>query len=560
MKEVGGDMQNPELWVGIPLVAIRERECCMDIVQRIGPLARCMSADTARVFFKSSHHWKNALVLFVDLILNLVSIGRTDGRTSSYSVADKENKRVMNTLFRHNEGLLSSIVQWGFWGEEYRPDIANLFGVEDCKLVAAKGSSITQLLLADALERHDESNMFCLTNNGMNLVRSVGSTSIISKDYDPECMVSYVENYIRYVKAAGVTTSREYRRYEITIRILVEDAQCIDRGVINQLIDLGSGMTEFNMAEFMVKTSFTLLFKFKQEVEGQYQQSDSRIATAVRAGLIEMCLGYIEQFETHESFGVIQSDHDRSMKDYIEDIFIAIHLISFHQKSWKAIRHKRCCIEQELLRLEKKIDVKCKRPLDLVRSILNLNGSYCCHCNKSLGRTEVKLCNGCHRMTYCSEACQKEDWLNGHNVTCCSSPTTENIGQFQGRIQPETLPDEDSVKLKDLEININMIQLKLFLDNSKTILRQADSLGIPLCDCIVNFDLSQCPLGVTTHEYTHYYNDPEMKKGFENTRSKDNITCFYTSFIACTDTFLSHQKFFPHDWLSKQSGKEGSAT
>ena len=69
-------------------------------------------------------------------------------------------------------------------------------------------------------------------------------------------------------------------------------------------------------------------------------------------------------------------------------------------------------------------------------------------------------------MTYCSKACQKGDWLNGHIVTCNKEYTEEQSGQFQGRLFPEALQENEraAAKMKELEINITMVQLKLFLD------------------------------------------------------------------------------------------------
>lgn len=95
---------------------------------------------------------------------------------------------------------------------------------------------------------------------------------------------------------------------------------------------------------------------------------------------------------------------------------------------------------------------------------------------------------GCHGMVYCSRACQKEDWLNGgHKLACCKSFTYDLAGQFQGRCVPLTEPENEraATKMKELETNLNMIQLRLFVDNSETILSQAKALGLPLYDCIL---------------------------------------------------------------------------
>ena len=162
-------------------------------------------------------------------------------------------------------------------------------------------------------------------------------------------------------------------------------------------------------------------------------------------------------------------------------------------------------------------------------------------------------------MSYCSRACQKEDWLNGHKLTCCKTSTTELAGQYQGRIKPMVTPEDEkkASKLKELEVNMNMIQLKLFIDHKESILNQTEDLELPLCDCVVMFDLGYCPLEVTTHKYTEFYNNPELKRGFEESRSKDNVTCFFVSCIydGSLDEGqiprLQIQRLFPHSWLSK---------
>jgi len=115
--------------------------------------------------------------------------------------------------------------------------------------------------------------------------------------------------------------------------------------------------------------------------------------------------------------------------------------------------------------------------------------------------------------------------------------------------------------MKELETNLNMIQLRLFVDNSETILSQAEALGLPLYDCIVKFDLRECPPIVELYKYTEAYQTPEQKTWFEDTRSKEYITCAYTSSIHNGDEssqILGLQRFFPLEWLSEQCGRHSS--
>ena len=234
-------------------------------------------------------------------------------------------------------------------------------------------------------------------------------------------------------------------------------------------------------------------------------------------------------------------------------------------KSAKAIRSKKNCIEEKLMQLGQNTKIsnndKCKELLDMVRAILDINGAYCCRCNKSLDKKGIKQCNGCNRMAYCSKACQREDWLNGHILACNKQYTHEQAGQFQGRIWPVREPESEraAAKLEALEQNFNMIQLKLFFDNSGSILRQARSLAIPLYDCVVHFDLRHCPPTVEVMRYTEHFEQPERIKCFEDTRSRKNITCIYISSIfngellaSGVSPFMAMQRFYPQEWLSKK--------
>lgn len=237
--------------------------------------------------------------------------------------------------------------------------------------------------------------------------------------------------------------------------------------------------------------------------------------------------------------------------------------VSLHQKTARAISSKKERISEILTRLEEKdTDNQYKQLLDMVRSILDINGSHCCRCNKSLEKTDAKVCNGCHRMAYCSRACQKEDWANGHELTCnkkCTEFEIGQVGQFQGRIMPIEVPDNNervAAKSKDLEMNISMVQLQVFLQHSDTILSQASSLDIPLADCYVFFDLRCCPHTAEVKSYTEVFDTPEEQRMFEESRSSEHIICRYISSLFVgelidkeQDQNVVMQKLYPHEWL-----------
>jgi len=376
-------------------------------------------------------------------------------------------------------------------------------------------------------------------------------------------MTSCVAGVVRRLKAVN--------QREVVFGVLhrlVNGADCVDKGVITEIIDLGTNyIADYDDALGVGTLSLEMVHQDSVIVN---QPNDTRASCAIRTGLIEMCLGFIEQFSEHESFHDNDelsmnnsSEIDVPMYTVIECIFQSINNVSLHQKTAKAIRSKKSSAEKKLVRLEgdKRISNKpeSKKLLDMVRSILNLSGSYCCRCNKSLTRTEVKQCNGCIHMTYCSRACQREDWLNGHSVTCCESYSDETAGQFQGRLQPMSVPQSGraATKLEELEKNQTMLHLKLFLNNSETILSRAKELNLPLHDCAVAFNLSKCPPEVRIGKYSDKIKE-ETRIGFEKSRTKENITCLFYSPLYYGDLRLGEhklfqQRLFPHEWLTKKS-------
>ena len=104
---------------------------------------------------------------------------------------------------------------------------------------------------------------------------------------------------------------------------------------------------------------------------------------------------------------------------------------------------------------------------------------------------------------------------------CSKQFTEENSGQFQGEILPIVVPEDEraAAKLEDLEKNMAMIQQKLILESAEAIRSRASSLGVPLHDCIVSFDLSECPPKVEVKRQTYL-----------DCRSKET-TCVFQTYL-----------------------------
>jgi len=540
MLGVGGDLKAPRFWVQVLIKAeVQEPSCRLQIAQSIAPLVMCMCNDTKRQFFRSNKHWVDTIYNFVCLIHNMI--------LKSVNNSDKiDGKVIIDTLLQY-EGLLTSIVQWGFWEEECRPDITNELKTDHCVSIVRLGKVIFNRLIKAANTQTEE---------GRERLETIGTTPIISKEYDSECKISFVVGLIRRTKIEGWTMDAF-----TTLRRLTIWGSCVDKDVITGLIDLGISTSDDKWSAHVADLLNYMILK--ENINKKYNANDTRVAFAIRGGLVELCLTFIERFGAMESFDK-KRDNEESLSVYIKKILCSVYWVGLHKKTAKAIRNKGCSIEQELTRLEQNADItsisNCKELLDNARSILNLNGSYCCRCNKSLSRTEVKLCNGCGCMAYCSKACQREDWLDGHNESCCKTYNNERSGLYQGRHWPKIMPENEraAAKMKELEVNMNMIQLKLFHDHSETILSQVSLLDIPLYDCVVYFDLKIYPLVVKVKKWTEFYNNPILKRGFEGSRSKKNITCIYYSYLFDGNLVegqipkLQMQRLFPHELLSKK--------
>jgi len=126
---------------------------------------------------------------------------------NSYQSDDSVDKTIITQLLQ-NKGLLTSIVQWGFWMEEHRPDITSELSAEDCEVIVSLGKNTTIFLLMEAVDMNelkDNSEYECwddlvLPDENLSLVQSIGIIPIISKGYDPTCMISNMVGMIHRLK------------------------------------------------------------------------------------------------------------------------------------------------------------------------------------------------------------------------------------------------------------------------------------------------------------------------------------------------------------------------
>ena len=321
---VGGDLESPSLWIKVLSKAVElEPSCVGEISEKIGPLIRSMCNDMTRLFFKSNAHWKESIVPFVQLISDMI-IFSTDWE-------------VVNTLLKH-EGLLASIIQWIFWDQDVRPDLVNELSVKKCTDI----TSIAKEVIGDLLKNAANNP----STEDRHLLGRIGCMPIVSKEYGPNCRISYMAELISFIKANEM---KEKEHLKI-LQSLLYAGDCIDKDVIMGIIDLGTNrLHDYESAVVVARLSGFMLWKRPNN-----EPCDTRVAAAIRTGLLDMCLNLVDRFGGHESF----CDENKSLYKHIESIFCIINDISLHQKTAKAIRSKRIVTEDKLVRLADTITEK----------------------------------------------------------------------------------------------------------------------------------------------------------------------------------------------------------
>ena len=182
MTSVGGDLKTPSTWIHIlSRASYVEPSCKLQIAENIGPLISCFCNDTKRTFFKSNKCWREGIVLFVNLITNVMENGA--------DANSLEDEKIIETMLLHDH-LIRTIVQMGFW-DVHRPDIMRELKAEIriTNIIAISRQFVRLLVLTDM---EGESRI--------RLLNTIGTTPIINKEYDPSCMISYTAELVRGLK------------------------------------------------------------------------------------------------------------------------------------------------------------------------------------------------------------------------------------------------------------------------------------------------------------------------------------------------------------------------
>lgn len=189
---VKGNLQTPTDWVEILTWFTRFEKCNLEIANGVRAIIPCMCDDTKRQFFKSNKYWHEGIPPFFGLVDNLLN-------RSSQSTSTKAGH-----ILLQNKGFLESMVQMGFWSA-YRPDILkesksylitkSIDCVEDFARKATKGL-ITMGIVKSLSPTYAEH----FTKDGLDRLKVIAATPVVSRAYDASCKVLFVVGMIRMLK------------------------------------------------------------------------------------------------------------------------------------------------------------------------------------------------------------------------------------------------------------------------------------------------------------------------------------------------------------------------
>jgi hypothetical protein len=139
------------------------------------------------------------------------------------------------------------------------------------------GKTISAHLVDHIFRRKDE-----LLEVDRDWLVTLATAPIVSRANDSTCTVSYAEGLIRKMKINGWGES-EFK----TFRQLFVSVDCVDKGVMKEAIDLGFNYTnDYTKALSMVSLIYPIMLQRSDMDKNQI--SDTRVAFAIRAGLIEI--------------------------------------------------------------------------------------------------------------------------------------------------------------------------------------------------------------------------------------------------------------------------------
>ena len=174
------------------------------------------------LFFNSNKHWHEAMPHFLRLVSNLVS----------YMNDEDESPATVCNILLLNEGFLESIVQKAFW-TSYRPDLVKEYESHSLLRIQIVETS-AHMAISDLIrigneeygqeylnDSDEEGNLFTvvesISQDGLNLLKTIAKIPVVSRVYDPECNVNYVVGLIRLLKNVKSNVGDRWKHFDIEV-------------------------------------------------------------------------------------------------------------------------------------------------------------------------------------------------------------------------------------------------------------------------------------------------------------------------------------------------------
>ena len=149
-----------------------------------------------------------------------------------------------------------------------------------------------------------------ISQDGLNLLKTIAKIPVVSRVYDPECNVNYVVGLIRLLKNVKGTRWCHFGN----LSLFTNNAHHVDNGIIAEVIELGSKFianideasnTNIDEASDFLRICYSVMMRRPDE---KVFPIDKRIAVAIKSGLLEVCFGFITRFECDPGVQLIAHD------------------------------------------------------------------------------------------------------------------------------------------------------------------------------------------------------------------------------------------------------------
>ena len=370
----------------------------------------------------------------------------------------------------------------------------------------------------------------------------------------------------------------------IFISSIVSYQGTIDKEVITAVIHFGlNSVGSFDDAMLVTMTVFSIL----QPTSGVFTKvSDTRLAAAISAGLLELCIDFVLRYGEHPD---PHPDEEDYMITNLWHLASSAHVTVLHKRSFKAIKGRQSQVQKALsdvgvtgrttyspgedqverssvastpantfmIGWENKYpgrNVRCSQIIQTVQSAMYISTTSCCQCLEVIN-SAVKRCSKCQRTAYvsascfsvcyfavyqihsiicmmcwgskCSRGCQIEHWKTGGHKLDCPQMAMVNTLTVKGDRK------KDIEKAYELESNIIVACNKLVLENNSRILELATHQKFDILDCIVLVELChQLPFVKVKLATDSMLKEVDIERErFDLNKSNGALQCVYKSYV-----------------------------